>query len=368
MTNTLSWQEWLRVIREEYLDAFIVGGGASLKFAVPSDDDLSPLLKGRFASDARELDYLVVVVDSGDTRVHMLHEIFFRIAEQIDWRLLARRVVLKLCEALNYRTEGIDPTSGTPILEAVSAINTSEDSVVESALRELNLVNVPNQDTSQVLRAGLQSQIDDQLRTLLPQAISLNQNMSRDFRVAMSHLCLAEMSGAGHNEDAEPLIEWLTGVNRRIGNVRRYSIYNGILRTNARHVLESLLYWVRFAGYSGMGIILDGSRVTLRRNPRDGLRFYTRSAAMDHYELLRELIDGADRLDGLMMLVLSNEDSLDEEIRGKGFFIYQALWSRIADEVRSRTQANPLATLVRLSDGPISEGTDGWSNNPVQAQ
>ena len=132
-------------------------------------------------------------------------------------------------------------------------------------------------------------------------------------------------------------------------------IYNSILRTNARHFLESLLYWVRFVGYSGTAIILDNSRVTLRRNPRDGLRFYSRSAVMDHYELLRELIDGVDRLDGMMMIVLPDEAFIDDDIRGKGFSIYQALRSRIADEVRSRTQANPLATLVRLSDGPIAE-------------
>ena len=144
-------------------------------------------------------------------------------------------------------------------------------------------------------------------------------------------------------------------MNRRVSSVRHYLIYNGILRTNARHFLESLLYWVRFVGFSGTAIILDASRVTLRRNPRDGLRFYARSAVMDHYELLRELIDGADRLEGLMMVVLAGEDFLDDDIRGKGFSIYQALRSRIADEVRSRTQANPLATLVRLSDGPTEE-------------
>ena len=71
---------------------------------------------------------------------------------------------------------------------------------------------------------------------------------------------------------------------------------------------------------------------------------------MDHYELLRELIDGTDRLEGLFMAVLSNEDFVDEDPRGKGYNIYQALRGRIADEVRSRSQANPMATLVRLSD------------------
>ena len=101
----------------------------------------------------------------------------------------------------------------------------------------------------------------------------------------MTHLCLTEIGGAGQNQEAVPLIEWLTGGSRRVSSVRAYSIYNSIVRTNARHFVESLLYWVRFVGYSGTVVILNNSRVTLRQNPRDGRRFYSRSAVMDHYEL-----------------------------------------------------------------------------------
>ena len=326
MTGNLALQDWLHFIRNEYLEGFIDDGGSALKFAVPVQEDLAPLLKDQFARDARDLGYLVVEVDAGVTRVHMLQEIFFRIAEQIDWRLLARLVVLKLCEDLPYDTRGVDPSGDSPILEKISAAN-----------------DVP------------ESQVALDLRRRLPAAVTQNRGMSRDFRLAMTQLCITEMGGTAQNHEAIPLIEWLTGVNRRVSSVRHYLIYNGILRTNARHFLESLLYWIRFIGYSGTAVILDARRVTLRRSPRDGLRFYSRSAVMDHYELLRELIDGADRLDGLMMVVLASEEFLDDDIRGKGFSIYQALRSRIADEVRSRTQANPLATLVRLSDGTAEE-------------
>ena len=326
MTNILPIQDWLQIMRKEYLDGFVDDGGSALKFAVPVEEDLAPLLKDLFARDARELGYLVVEVDSSDTRVHMLQEVFFRIAEQVDWRLLARLVVLKLCDELPYQVKDIDPSGESPILGAISAAN-----------------DVP------------ESQVALDLRRLLPAAVTQNRGMARDFRLAMTHLCITEMGGVAQNQEATPLIDWLTGVNRRVSSVRHYLIYNGIVRTNARHFLESLLYWVRYVGYSGTAIIVDDSRITLRRNPRDGLRFYARSAVMDHYELLRELIDGADRLDGLMMVVMAGDEFLDDDIRGKGFSIYQALRSRIADEVRSRTQANPLATLVRLSDGPMAE-------------
>ena len=326
MTNVLALQDWLAVVKKDYLDGFISDGGSSLKFAVPMREDQSSLLKTRFTMVAGELGYLVATVDAGKTRVHMLQDVFFCIAEQMDWRELSRRVVLRLAQEAGYRIELMDVQADTPVLEAIGNASGVDESLIRL-----------------------------ELRGPLFRAITQNAGMSRDFRMAMTHLCLTEMSGAGQNQEAVPLIEWLTGVNRRVSNVRRYSIYNSIARTNARHFLESLFFWVRFVGYSGTGVILDNSRVTLRQNPRDGLRFYSRSAVMDHYELLRELIDGTDRLAGVLMVVLSNEEFLNDEMRGKGFSIYQALRSRIADEVRSRTQANPMATLVRLTDGPFVE-------------
>ena len=321
MTNILTVKEWLGVIEREYLQGFVNDGGSAIKFAVPAQDSLTPLVKKTLQDVAANLGYLVVSVDAAETGVHMPQEIFFNVAAQLDWRLLARQVVLRLCEGLPYRTDTIDPAQKPPILEAISAANAVEE-----------------------------NQIALELRRVLPDAITRNRNMSRDFRSAMTHLCLTEMGSAGNNLEAVPLEDWLTGRSRRVSNVRAYSIYNSIVRTNARHFLESLLYWVRFVGYSGTVVILDNSRVTLRRNPRDGQRFYSRAAVMDHYELLRELIDGTDRLEGLFMAVLSNEDFVDEDPRGKGYNIYQALRGRIADEVRSRSQANPMATLVRLSD------------------
>ena len=326
MTNIIPLQEWLEIIRDEYLEGFVDEGGSSVKFAVPGGNGLSPLLRNRFSSMAEELGYLVVSVDAGETRVHMLQEIFFRIAQQVDWRALSRRVILQLASEAGYRTDTVDVTDDSPVVEEISRASNVDESMI-----------------------GLE------LRNSLFRFVTANASMSRDFRVAMTQLCLAEMGTGNQNQEAVPLVEWLTGVNRRVSSVRRYSIYNSIVRTNARYFLESMLHWVRLVGYPGTCIILDSGRVPLRRNPHDGLRFYSRSAVMDHYELLRELIDGTDRLNGLLLVVLAGEEFLDEERGAKGFSIYQALRSRIADEVRARSQGNPMATLVRLSDGPVLE-------------
>ena len=69
------------------------------------------------------------------------------------------------------------------------------------------------------------------------QFVTRNASVSRDFKVAMTQLCLTERGIGIQNQEAVPLIEWLTGMNRRVSNVRRYSIYNSIVRTNALHFL-----------------------------------------------------------------------------------------------------------------------------------
>ena len=94
--------------------------------------------------------------------------------------------------------------------------------------------------------------------------------------------------------------------------------------------------------------MLDNTRVTLARNPRDGKRYYTRPMTMDHYELLREFVDSVDRLNGMLMVVTTNPDFVDED-HPRSYAIYQALQTRIMNDVRDKNLANPIASLVRLS-------------------
>ena len=231
MTNSMPIQEWLDVIREEYLDGFVKDGGSSIKFAVPEGEDLARVLEGAFKSMGSKLGYQVVSVDSGEPG-STCPKIFS--SESLNkliggcWR--AGRPTMS--QDSGYLTDTIDPETESPILEAVSIANSVD-----------------------------QNMIALELRRRLSQSVAQNRNMSRDFRSAMTHLCLTEIGGAGQNQQAIPLIEWLTGGSRRVSSVRAYSIYNSIVRTNARHFVESLLYWVRFVGYSGTVVILSNSRV-----------------------------------------------------------------------------------------------------------
>ena len=96
-------------------------------------------------------------------------------------------------------------------------------------------------------------------------------------------------------------------------------------------------------------MLLDNSRVTLARNPKDGRRYYTRAMTLDHYELLREFIDDGDRLPGMLLFVLTNDEFLDERPTSRGYGVYPALSTRIMNDVRDRNLVNPMGSLVRLS-------------------
>ena len=319
MPNTIAIEDWLRVIDEEYLSTFVRDGGASVKFAVTPDesrDDLYTKVEAR----CLDLDYFLVQFNSDKDRAHMPQDFFFSLARQVDWRLSARRMILRLADESRFHTDGIDPQVDGNVFDAIAKANSL--------------------DTQLVL---------DRIRRNIQDSVYKNTEMARDFRVCMSHLCLEEETRGEYT--GQPLLDWLTGANTRIGGVRPFAIYTSINRNTARYFIESALYWVRHVGYTGTVILFDNSRVTVARNPKDGLRYYTRAMAMEHYELLREFIDSVDRLAGALLVVVTNQDFLEDgsDRRSRGYGIYPALRTRVMDDVRDRKRVNPIASLVRLS-------------------
>ena len=309
-------QEWTEFLVSQYLDSFVKDGGSSIKFAVPAEGQVSNLASA-LDSQSRKLDYLFLKVNAVDTRVHMPQDIFFAISRQVNWRHLARRMIIQLAEGRNYDISSVDPSVSGNIYSAIGAANGLEATSIIQTLR----VEVQNK-------------------------IFTNRRMSRDFRVAMSQLCQLEEA---EDYGGQLLLDWLTGVNTRISNVRHFFIRTPVNRTTARHYMESTLYWIQYTGHTGTVIFLDNTRVTLQRRPEDRSRFYTKPMVAEHYELLRELIDSTDRLTSTLVVVASNPDFLDEDSKSRGFGSYEALMTRVMNDVRAKNQVNPMASLVRLS-------------------
>lgn len=318
MANTINVDDWLKFIESEYLSSFIRESGASIKFAVTPEEKKLEICQA-LSEHCADLGYVTVHLDAVATRVHMPQDIFVGIAHQLDWRQLARQVIVRLAGEADLRIDGVDSSSSDNIFESIGMVNRID---AQSVLHELR-----PQIVTKVFR---------------------NDQMAKDFRTAMFQLCLNE-NVRNLDYQGQPLVDWLTGLHSRMSYVKQFYIYTSINRTTARHFIESLLYWIQFAGYAGTVILLDNSRVTVAPNPKDGLRFYTKAMMLDHYELLREFIDGTDRLTGTLVIVLTNSEFLDEEPGSRGFGSYRALMTRVMDDIRDKNLVNPVASLVRLA-------------------
>jgi hypothetical protein len=322
MTLSMNSSNWLDFLESEYLASFIKDGGSAIKFAVPLEDDIAATLAFEIKARATQLGYVVAHVDSGLTRVHMVEQLFFSVAEQIPWRETVQRVVVRLAEAEGYAP----PAPG--------------DALLFHRLADAN--GLATDFLLMDLRRKLRSKVETH--------VFHDKGLAKDFRVAMTHLALAELAGAQEaTMTYGVLTDWLCGRNRVVSAVKPFQIFSRITRGNARYLFESLLVWLAFAGYSGLALTIDISRISVVRNPKDELLHYTRAGVVDAYELLRQFIDGTDRLENCLIVVVPDPDFLDEDVLGRGFATYPALQFRVYDEVRDRSLVNPMASLVRLT-------------------
>ena len=186
MSNAIPMDDWLRRIDGEYLSTFIKDGGASIKFAVVPDDAL-PGLRDAVAGRCAARDYVFVSLDAARLRVHMPQDIFFELARQVEWRSLARRVILRLAAERHYAVDAVDPGGDGNVFDAIAGANDLESQFLLS-----------------------------EIRPAIQERVFRNPNMARDFRVAMTQLCLQEGRRFDGEYGGQPLLDWLTGANTRV--------------------------------------------------------------------------------------------------------------------------------------------------------
>lgn len=317
MTATITPARWVQAIRSEYLESFVPEGGAAIKFCVPLDEPARGTTWNALSEVGRELGYVVVKIDASETKVNLVDRLFFSTAAQIDWPGSAERVLNRLCERAGYQ---LPESSEMSFCERVAERNRIAAEIVN--------INLQQALTEEVFRG---------------------RDLAKDFRVAMTRLCLARLrGGADAPITVRALTDWLTGRNPNVSAVKQYQIFNRVTRTNARRLLESLIRWVRLAGFPGTLVLLDIARLAVSRNPRDDRPFYNNAVLLDALEVLREFVDSTDRLTHCLIAVLPDAAFLDET-SGRGIASYQALELRIKDDVRAKEVVNPMAALVRLS-------------------
>ena len=310
--------DYATFLDREYLVTYVRDGGAAVKFVVTPDEDTADAFSAATHAAAAAAGYLPARVDAASTRVHMIDQVFFAVARQVDWDGLAITAVRRALAATAHPVpEGSDDVSS----EAVAAVHGVDAGELS---RDVNR----------------QLQMD----------VQRDYAMIGEFRTAMLRLCQAQLR-TGQVTDAEhaAVLDWLTGDLRQISALRSAMIFRRIGRHNGRQMLFSLSHWLSTNGMAGLVLELDIRRLGFARRPRPEERsgvYYTRAALMDAYELLRQLVDNTDELSNCCVVVVAAPELITDSNRGVD--AYQALKLRILDEVRDRNRDNPYSSLVRL--------------------
>lgn len=313
----LTAESYADFIAKEYLGEFVRAGGAAVRFVVTGSDEVAGRWHRSLASAAEADGYLRVVVHAADVRVHLVDQLWAAVARQVDWLDLARRQVRLAWEQLGLPAE-------------------ATDSLTVAALAERH--EVDPREAARSMRRQLESEL---LR---------DQSLAREFRLAVLRLCQAELGTGDVNEsERAAVVAWLRVEPVALRTLRAASLHGRVGRHNARSLLVSLASWRARVVGTGLVLDLDISRVAVGRRPpveeRSGV-YFSKSAALDVYEVLRQLVDATDSLRSAFVAVTLSPELVTDDNRGLP--AYSALQLRIVDEVRDRRRANPFAALVRL--------------------
>ena len=312
-TRPLPLADWLAVVEREYLAGFVPAGGASVKMAF-GDDAAVGRAGEALLRVGQSHAMLAVHVDAGQTRINLMHELFFAVARALPWDALLQSYVegLFAAHASPWPQPGIRLTM--PELAAHFGVAPS----------------LLTRQRDQWLTSDLW---DD-------------RRLAQDVRAALLRLCLARLEPGG-SDMAAPVLQWLRGEKVPASLLRVADISTRIGRTNARAVLASVCRFARKAGTPGLLLVLD-ARQLARTAATEGTLRYSPAAVMDAYEVLRELIDGAEDMPGLFAVVLADADLATGDPR-RALSQYAALQMRVWPDVRPGDRQNPVAPLVWLA-------------------
>ena len=305
--------DWVSVIDREYLSEFVPAGGASVKLAI-LDDVIFAAASTQLIALGQSRGMLTVHIDAGQTRIHMMHELFFAISRALPWDDLLQRYLERLFGSNSYPW----PRPG--------AVVTMSELAVAFAVAPSLLTR----QRDQWLTADLWE----------------DRRLTQDFRAALLTLCLSRLEPDVGNT-TEPALQWLQGEKVPVALLRAAEISVRISRTNARAMLASLCHFLRKAGVSGLLVVLDVRQLS-RTTAAEGVSRYSPAAVMDSYEVLREVIDDVEHMPGLFAAVLADAALATGDPR-RSLSQYAALQMRVWPDVRPGDRQNPVAPLLWLS-------------------
>ncbi len=352
---------WLQVVEDEYLREFIPSGNSSVKFVSGGPGTLDNV-QASLQELAVKHRLLYSFLDPNSPReggkkpdLHSIDRFFFTLTQNVDWPAYARRQAHEMVRSL-----------GMSLPSEAAALNLDDLAEHNGRPREWLLGQFGTVLTSQQLR---------------------DRSMGAEFRnalAAMVHAQLVPDSLLPSTE--EVLVSWLRGVAVKGGAsaLKRVQIYERITPANGWTMLRSFTHWIEKTGYAGVLAVLDFrpyQRVRVPQTAIDQQLSRTIDAAIERggsldeikamkeslaqpaimygsvayvrmLSLLRGFIDSAGEIERTFLVVLTDPEYYGDRDgpRCRRVTDYDALSTRIGQEVYDPRFSNPCAALVHLGD------------------
>lgn len=360
---SLSLEDWLATVEYEYLTDYIRSGGSSVKVVSGSGATLQRAV-ARVHAMASEGGYYAAHLDAAQPDaagkrpdLHRIDRFFFQVTQEVDWKEWAAMQARQYLES-----RGIHLAEGRELgdLEQIALDNDRDP---------LDLLN----------------QYQRELATLQIR----DPRLSLEFRTAITALGRALLiPDAVSPTTEEVLLGWFGGLSLPGASsaLKKVQIYERIHVANARPMLQSFCHWLPQTGHAGLVVTLDfrpyefkkiakGKRQAEQlQQVRDAIARgasaeelaklaeehesaepalnYSDAAYMQMLTLIRRFIDEIDRFERFFLVILTSpnfykDKTLDPTIK-RCYFDYDALQTRIGQEVHDTRHANPAASLVQL--------------------
>ena len=357
MPTPVSPDVWLDIIHREYLSDYIKSGGSTVKF-ISGDSATLASVQARAHALAKDEGYFHAHLDAAQTLpddkkpdFHHIDRFFFAATASMDWRTRTTEEARKYLDSRG---------------------------VVVHPGRSLNDIDSIAQDNGRT-PADLINQFQRELVT----GYIKDQGLAIEFRTAISALVRTQLlPDTMTPTTGEVLLNWFAGrtMPGAAAALKKIHIFERITRANARHMLASFCRWLPRAGHDGLVLTLDFRPYEYKKQPRtrrqaDTLQrlqeaiaaraswerldalvaegaaeppvSYSDLAFVQMLAQLRRFIDEIDWFERFMLIVLTTPRFYDEA-SPRNYWAYDALQSRIGQEIHDVQRTNPTAALVHL--------------------
>ncbi|MCG3199021.1 MAG: hypothetical protein GHCLOJNM_03529 [bacterium] len=321
---TVNEEAWLKPFAEYYLENFIAGGGSKIKVLVGGEGTGKTHCLRWIESRARELGYTTVSISMRDVewKFSNLPQLYKTIVVQTDWEDLLSGLSRHVAVELGYGPEKYDGScSILPLLMEDEGLSKPE------ATREV--------------------------RTYCSR-VFYGADLTQSFKTFAAFVVRSWMTG--EKEGVNLCFKWLSGEKLLFNEMRQCSLYERLTRVSARQWLYSLIRLIRLSGRTGLVLLMDDLEAITERQIDTRKYWYTPNTAKDTFELIRQLIDDAELLEHMLVILSGRMTIVDDDKRG--IKSYEALWMRLQTGLVNRHFLNPFADIVSLDDFLASAGEE----------